>query len=106
MSLKAFYKEALIWHQLDHPHILPLLGIIEDPSGFTISMVLPWMENGNVRQYLDKKVKEVRFQARYTLTIIQWVCENLCLHQANHLTKCLFCSRIAHRDHARPGISP
>ncbi|KAJ3485614.1 hypothetical protein NLI96_g4829 [Meripilus lineatus] len=72
---KAFYKEALIWHQLDHPHILPLLGIIEDPSGFTISMVLPWMENGNVRQYLDKKVKEVRFQARYTLTIIQWLIE-------------------------------
>ncbi|KAJ3485630.1 hypothetical protein NLI96_g4832 [Meripilus lineatus] len=72
---KAFYKEALIWHQLDHPHILPFPGVIEDESGIILSMVLPWMENGNVRQYLNKKMKEAQFRARYIPSIIQWLLE-------------------------------
>lgn len=82
-SIKAFYKEALIWHQLDHPHILPFPGVIEDESGIILSMVLPWMENGNVRQYLNKKMKEAQFRARYIPSIIQWVCENFCIRLSN-----------------------
>ena len=75
MSLKAFYKEALIWHQLDHPHILPLLGIIEDPSGFTISMVLPWMENGSLRSYVATMREKRELVGDAYLTAVEtWVC--------------------------------
>ncbi|KAJ6486748.1 hypothetical protein C8R45DRAFT_267767 [Mycena sanguinolenta] len=50
-----FYKEALVWHSLRHPFVLPLLGI--DRSTFTPSfcMVSPWMnfmKHGTILKYL------------------------------------------------------
>ncbi|KAF8183812.1 hypothetical protein K438DRAFT_1489563, partial [Mycena galopus ATCC 62051] len=47
-----FYREALVWKDLHHPHILSFLGIDKHsfPSG--ICMVSPWMENGTVMDYL------------------------------------------------------
>ncbi|KAJ3485618.1 hypothetical protein NLI96_g4827 [Meripilus lineatus] len=73
---RTFYREALIWHQLDHPHILNLLGVSEDASGTTLSMVLPWIEYGNVRQHLDKKMRETQFRGPFFLsTILRWLLE-------------------------------
>ncbi|KAJ3482581.1 hypothetical protein NLI96_g6880 [Meripilus lineatus] len=73
---KAFYQEALIWHQLDHPHVLNLLGVGEDASGRMPYMVLPWIEYGNVRQLLDQKIKETQFHGTLFLTTItRWLLE-------------------------------
>lgn len=43
--------EVLIWRQLHHPNIIPLLGI--DPKK-RLSIVTPWQESGTTNDYLRK----------------------------------------------------
>lgn len=51
--LQMFCKEALIWKQLDHPHVLPFLGIdLEIFPGF-MCMVSPWMQHGTIMAHLE-----------------------------------------------------
>ncbi|TCD66812.1 hypothetical protein EIP91_000948 [Steccherinum ochraceum] len=70
-QFKAFCREALIWRQLRHPHILSFLGVDTrtfEPSGLHC-MVSPWMDNGSIvncmaerevdRWVLDRWVFEV-----------------------------------------------
>ncbi|KAK7440448.1 hypothetical protein VKT23_017086 [Stygiomarasmius scandens] len=47
---KKFIKEALITQMLDHEHTIPFLTVQDNESGLYI--VTPWMENGNIVQYL------------------------------------------------------
>ncbi|KAJ3485098.1 hypothetical protein NLI96_g5195 [Meripilus lineatus] len=48
--------EVIIWSHLDHPHIVPLLGVvrseIEDHPG--CFMVSPWMKEGSLSLYMEK----------------------------------------------------
>ena len=55
LTSQAFLKEALLWGHLSHPNILSFYGIyhLKDTHG-RISFVSPWMENGNVTEYLKK----------------------------------------------------
>ena len=55
LTSQALFKEALLWGHLSHPNILPFYGIyhLKDRHG-RISFVSPWMENGNVTQYLKR----------------------------------------------------
>ncbi|KAF8183844.1 kinase-like domain-containing protein [Mycena galopus ATCC 62051] len=48
-----FCREALLWRDLQHPHILPFLGIDREsfPEPY-FCMVSPWMEHGTVMNYL------------------------------------------------------
>ncbi|KAJ7468569.1 kinase-like domain-containing protein [Mycena latifolia] len=48
-----FYREALIWQPLVHPHILPLFGVYREPLSSSLFMVSPWMEEGTVLCYLQ-----------------------------------------------------
>ena len=52
---QTFFKEALLRGHLSHPNILPFYGIyhLNDMHG-RISLVSPWMENGNVIEYLKR----------------------------------------------------
>ncbi|THU85509.1 kinase-like protein [Dendrothele bispora CBS 962.96] len=53
--LKEFLKEAILWRQFNHPNVLPFLGLyFLDLSKQRICLISPWMEMGNLRQYLDK----------------------------------------------------
>ncbi|KAL5520747.1 hypothetical protein ACEPAF_2750 [Sanghuangporus sanghuang] len=46
-------KEALIWRPLDHPNVLPFLGICTD--GFpSVGLVSPFMDNGELMIYLRR----------------------------------------------------
>lgn len=48
-----FAKEAMLWGQLLYPHIVPFLGIYYlDEARKRICLVSPWMDNGNLVQYL------------------------------------------------------
>ncbi|KAJ7717076.1 kinase-like domain-containing protein [Mycena maculata] len=47
-----FCREALVWKDLHHPHILPFLGIDRDSFPSSLCMVSPWMEHGTVVDYL------------------------------------------------------
>ncbi|KAF7374477.1 Kinase-like protein [Mycena sanguinolenta] len=49
-----FCREALVWKELCHPHILPFLGIEKDSFPWPLCMVSPWMEHGTVLNYLKQ----------------------------------------------------
>ncbi|TFK52966.1 kinase-like protein [Heliocybe sulcata] len=52
---QLFLREALLWRQLHHPFILPMIGISVEDSNGAVSMVLPWMRCGNVIQLLERR---------------------------------------------------
>ncbi|THH29181.1 hypothetical protein EUX98_g5007 [Antrodiella citrinella] len=54
---RALCREALVWKQLRNEHILEFIGINTEVFISTMCLVLPWMENGNVREYI-KTVRE------------------------------------------------
>jgi len=58
--LKAYSKGAILWGQLYHPNLLPFYGIF--PFRNRISLVSPWMEHGDVNNYLRHHVSADRIQ--------------------------------------------
>ncbi|KAJ7814160.1 kinase-like domain-containing protein [Mycena olivaceomarginata] len=51
---KKFFKEVLVWRYLEHPNIVPFLGV--DSTTFpnlAMAMVTPWMSQGNVISYIS-----------------------------------------------------
>ncbi|KAF8071438.1 kinase-like domain-containing protein [Lyophyllum atratum] len=48
--LKQFSKEAILWGQLLHPNVLPIYGLYRFRN--RICLVSPWMEHGDITQYL------------------------------------------------------
>ena len=48
--MQRFCREAIRWDALNHPNILPLLGVTMDGGQFV--MVSEWMENGNVIEFI------------------------------------------------------
>jgi serine/threonine protein kinase len=56
-----------MWKALDHPNVLPLLGVIMSETQFT--MVSKWMPNGNINEFVKKcpdvnRFELVSFQSR------------------------------------------
>ncbi|KAH8797398.1 kinase-like domain-containing protein [Flagelloscypha sp. PMI_526] len=51
---KAFLKEALIWKQLKHSNILPFVGVSSTCFPNQISLVSPYMKNGDIMCYISK----------------------------------------------------
>ncbi|KAF7316135.1 Kinase-like protein [Mycena indigotica] len=49
-----FLREALVWRDLHHPFILPLLGIDNESFPLSLCLVSPWMEHGTVVKYLNE----------------------------------------------------
>ncbi|KAJ7145858.1 kinase-like domain-containing protein [Mycena epipterygia] len=52
-----FCREALVWQRLQHPFILPLIGIDREIFPPSLCMVSPWMEHGTVLKYLNDHVR-------------------------------------------------
>ncbi|TDL15027.1 kinase-like protein [Rickenella mellea] len=51
--LQGFSHEAVIWRQLRHRNILPFYGIFKGTHSFDrLCLVSPWMEGGNVVEFL------------------------------------------------------
>ncbi|KAJ7604322.1 kinase-like domain-containing protein [Mycena rosella] len=46
------FQAAQTWKDLDHPNILPFIGIDRDTFSSSLALVSPWMEKGNVVQHL------------------------------------------------------
>ncbi|KIK53364.1 hypothetical protein GYMLUDRAFT_179072, partial [Collybiopsis luxurians FD-317 M1] len=47
-------KVALVWRQLHHPNILPLLGVNADLFHPSFCLISPWMENRDVITFLKR----------------------------------------------------
>ncbi|KAF9440682.1 kinase-like protein, partial [Macrolepiota fuliginosa MF-IS2] len=58
---KKFLREAIIWSDLYHPNVLPFSGAyhVSDPRP-RIGLVSPWMDNGNLSEYLKSHPGERR----------------------------------------------
>ncbi|KAG7442683.1 uncharacterized protein BT62DRAFT_935709 [Guyanagaster necrorhizus] len=46
-------RELNMWKKLDHPNILPLLGVVSDFGRYD-AMICPWLDNGCVTQYMER----------------------------------------------------
>jgi hypothetical protein len=57
------HKEAIVWRQLQHPHVLPFLGLDQRLFSDTdrVCMVSAWMDNGTLCQF----VKSELYNAKY-----------------------------------------
>ena len=50
--VQALCREAAIWLHLEHPHVLPFLGIDRTTFDSTACMLSPWMPHGNIHDYI------------------------------------------------------
>lgn len=50
--LKAFANELRVLDRLSNPHIVELIGFVEDIENGIAWMVFPWEANGNIREFL------------------------------------------------------
>ena len=54
-DLRSLLNESLLMKEFDHPNIVGLLGVCFDtPDGYPY-LILPFMANGNIRDYLKAK---------------------------------------------------
>ncbi|KAJ7141853.1 kinase-like domain-containing protein [Mycena crocata] len=75
-----FYREALIWKSLEHPNILPFIGVDRESFSPSTAMVSPWMVNGTILQYLKS---HERIQANVNKLLVE-IAEGLqYLHSCN-----------------------
>ncbi|KAJ7468748.1 TKL/TKL-ccin protein kinase [Mycena latifolia] len=51
---KRLARELRVWKRLDHKHVLKLLGTVSD-FGPCDSMVCPWLEQGSVSKYMERR---------------------------------------------------
>ena len=49
--MQRFCREAIRWKALNHPNVLPLLGVTMEKRQFV--MVSEWMENGNINEFVQ-----------------------------------------------------
>ncbi|KAF9645427.1 kinase-like protein, partial [Thelephora ganbajun] len=71
---KAFCQEAVMWKRLNHPNVLPLLGVTIAP----LQLISNWMSGGNLPEYLEKHSDADR------IGLLRDVAEGLCyLHSCN-----------------------
>ncbi|KAF8755614.1 Kelch motif [Rhizoctonia solani] len=59
-QLKRAAHELYVWSKCKHPNILPLLGLAKFRG--RIAMVSPWMENGNLSQFLADRTDVDRYK--------------------------------------------
>ena len=54
---KNLLREVMTWRQLSHPNVLPFYGIyfLEDTLETRFCLVSPWMEHGNVVEFLARQ---------------------------------------------------
>ncbi|KAF9260340.1 hypothetical protein L218DRAFT_872693 [Marasmius fiardii PR-910] len=49
---QEFIREAVVWRQMKHPNLLPFLGIYHLEHNQQLCLISPWMEKGNLIEYL------------------------------------------------------
>ena len=51
-DMKGFLMESALMSTFDHPHVLGLVGICVDSEKRSPYLVLPFMKNGDLKNYL------------------------------------------------------
>jgi serine/threonine protein kinase len=50
---QAHIRELILWSRLRHENILPFYGVYFLENTARLCIISPWMENGNLRQFLE-----------------------------------------------------
>ena len=58
--VQVFCKEFVTWKALNHPNVLPLLGVMM--TGGRFAMVSEWMANGNINEFVAEHWNANRFE--------------------------------------------
>ncbi|KAK0219351.1 kinase-like domain-containing protein [Armillaria nabsnona] len=66
--LRQVRREAIIWRQCNHPNVLPFYGIFRDSAPSTYCLVSPFLDNGTLRQYMNKTVEPDRHKLALDIT--------------------------------------
>ncbi|KAJ8083254.1 hypothetical protein PM082_009126 [Marasmius tenuissimus] len=53
-----YQREAILWRQLKHPNVLPFLGIYQLEQTEQLCLISPWMEKGNLVEFLKATKRE------------------------------------------------
>ncbi|KAJ7810758.1 kinase-like domain-containing protein [Mycena olivaceomarginata] len=80
-ALKEFGREAVIWRQLCHPNLLPFFGLYHLDN--RLCLISPWMENGNIVEFLDKERPDTDRRLSLILDValgLQYLHENNVVH--------------------------
>ncbi|KAF9780774.1 kinase-like domain-containing protein [Thelephora terrestris] len=57
---KRFWREVITWKAIQHPNILPLLGVAI--AGDQIAMVSEWMAGGNIKEFIETHPNANRYK--------------------------------------------
>ena len=52
---QTFCAEALVWHRVQHRHVMPFIGVCVIEFAPQYALVSPWMKNGNMSDYIRKE---------------------------------------------------
>ena len=90
-----FYKEAAMWRHLDHPNILPLLGVTLSPY----QLVSNWMPGGDLSDYIEANPGADRLGlVRIPLVVITSCLPGCQLHDAAKGLDYLHSRNVIHGD--------
>ncbi|KAF7969054.1 hypothetical protein HWV62_28392 [Athelia sp. TMB] len=65
---EKYQREISAWHKLQHSNIAELLGTVKDFGLYkSYGMVSPWMENGNLSAFLEKKNATISITERFQI---------------------------------------
>ncbi|KAK1217164.1 hypothetical protein PQX77_020172 [Marasmius sp. AFHP31] len=57
--IKEYMKEAIVWKQLEHPNLLPFIGMYYlDEGHHQLCLISPWMDRGDLTRYLKRTPRE------------------------------------------------
>ena len=54
-EVEAFFSESVVMKDFQHPNVLGLLGVVFDTPDGVPYLVLPFMKNGNLKDYLKSR---------------------------------------------------
>ena len=64
-------QEGIVWRQLNHPNVLPFMGIYYlDTQQRQLCLVSPWMEEGNLVEFLQNTKEPVDRLLRVRLSMV------------------------------------
>ncbi|KAK1227026.1 Rho guanine nucleotide exchange factor [Marasmius sp. AFHP31] len=55
---KEYLREAIVWRQMKHPNLLPFLGIYRIEQTQQLCLISPWMDKGNLIQFVKTTPRE------------------------------------------------